>query len=434
MKKELLTLSICLLLLIISFSGCVEESVSAEEIKERFLQAVEEITSYKYTANSTIARTKTNETGSISEINGQINYNCTIDSSNKRWRVDMIAFANETQEIHLYQEMNMTMAIYFENDTLYFPWGNLTWRPSIRGTHGNDWYAYALLERQAYFILEDAGLERLDDEVIDGDDCYVLNLTPVIGNIVLTNTSTDSIFPTGVSENNFLEVKIVYWINKETNLLKKIYIKFIYNLSLSFDGGEIWDHETELVFYDYNSDADVEAPWQSYLDEAEASLGHLDYINVDDGYGFNLPDGWTIERDPYGSYDGVTVYRDIFYLENYSSSNLSVYMGVSSFDGQNFSSMINDRIEDFSDSPYYENLSMSHGGITINEMNTYKIVYTYVGSNASIEELFIEKDERFLSINIYGETDLFNSHVSDIEQSLNSSLVIISPYFSIEYW
>ena len=440
MKKELLALSIGMLLLAISFSGCLEESVTAEEIKERIIQAVSGVTSYKCDVNGTMTRYTNNETGTLSPdspsyVNYTLPYNlvCEVDISNKQLKAEM----NQT---HYELDYKLNQTFYFENDTLYNSYDFEPWRWSTH-TAVNDWYMLSHLDRLVDFILEESMVERIEDDVIDGIECYVLKVTPLNENLMLNQSWEDLLFPPRSSnlsyekfEDDYI-VNILFWVEKSTYLLKKTLIEAIYNVTISYDLlGDLMTlisnrhYETEILFYDYNLPISIEKPWQSHIDEAEASLGHLQYYNLDFGYGFNLPYGWTIQREPHGYHYGVTVYRDIFYLENNSDSNLSFWMVAGPL-YENFSSFIDDRIEDFNYTHDPENFSLYHNSSTINGMNAYKFVYTAIGSNMIVKEIWVEKDEIHLGVFIEGKVDLYNLHLSDIEQSLNSSLTIVSPYF-----
>ena len=66
-------------------------------------------------------------------------------------------------------------------------------------------------------------------------------------------------------------------------------------------------------------------------------------------------------------------------------------------------------------------------------MNAYEFIYSYIGYDGVFKEMYIEKEERILYIGTTGEEELINSYLSGFEQSLNSSLSIISPYYEIIY-
>lgn len=279
MKKQILIVGINLIIIIGILSGCTtSDGVAAEGIIENFIKAVDEVDSYKYSGSGTTTQITTNDTSTSTE---EQTYTIVaeVDISNKEYKVETdISYTLEGIPGEL------SIPYYYVNDTLYTGMnysGNMTW---MSWGSSNNWYAYSLLERQLLFISSGVEFERLDDAVVQGTDCYVVDVKPDVGNLQLTSSNTDFLFPTGISDENFIEVIIKYWINKDTKLLKRAYIKSSYNVTSSLiveDGNEqIYTHETDLLFYDYNVPVSVELPPEALEDNWWDDWGEPDVTPV----------------------------------------------------------------------------------------------------------------------------------------------------------
>ncbi len=251
--KKLLTMWIIAILFVISFSGCVEEDViTAVEIKERFLQALENVTSYKYSSNANATMTTIKKSTNTTEYS--IVTTGEIDVLNKRVKQYMNTTSEDSNETHLivYLIDNIT---YYGNQTD----GNTTWTSSIWGSEF--FYAYSLLEQITMFLedetllnnISNMELKRLSDEKFENVDCYILQFTGF-----RNQSSTIS------NAYNYAGYDIKYWIAKNTNLLKKSIYRLINDLTgvYSFGGANrsIITSEMELLFYDYNVPLNIELP------------------------------------------------------------------------------------------------------------------------------------------------------------------------------
>jgi len=261
MKKELLVASICMLFLIISFSGCVEESVTAEEVKNMFLQALEEINSYKHSSDSTITATtindtETNTTAMMHIATGE------VDILNKKLKQFFdITYAGESKEEHMivYIVDNVT---YYGNRTN----GNITWTIS-HFFRSEVWNLYSQLEQLTIYleneteIYNNSELKILSDETFENVDCYVLQFK------VTNNQSSDY---SQIGGYYYVEMDVKYWISKDDNLLKKCRIASTSDSSGTYSFGDgnrfISVSEMEVLFYDYNVPLNIVVP-----DEAKNS-------------------------------------------------------------------------------------------------------------------------------------------------------------------
>jgi hypothetical protein len=251
MKKEILTVGIIALLLTIAFSGCVEENtVTAEEIKERFLQAVEGVTSYRYSSDSAVTMTTIKESTNTKEF--LIVQTGEVDNLNKKIKQYGNTTSEGSNEEHVIFYMVDNIS-YYGNQTN----GNTTWRSSMIGSEM--WNVYSYLEQITAGLENGTGqfnnteLKRLSDETVENVDCYILRFTG------FQNQSS-----TTINGYSYIEYDIKYWIAKDTNLLKKSNIKSTIDQSGIYSFGDanrsIVTAEMETFFYDYNVPLNIELP------------------------------------------------------------------------------------------------------------------------------------------------------------------------------
>jgi hypothetical protein len=258
MKREMIILGVGLLLLITAFSGCIQENVTAKEITENMLQAIEDVSSYKYSADVNVIQTMINESGTNITESDAIQ-NGEVDLANKKLKQDNTFTTTGTSD-------EQHWSIYLIDDIQYTGTesdGNITWE-SLNTSFTNasmTWIAYSALEGQTMFLentLIDADVERLSDDVLDGVDCYVLYLS------YIENQSGDSYGFDAPSGNSSYELEVTYWIAKDTYLLIKSYQKLTMDMSgwYAFGGGDrsITASEMDVRYYDYNVPVVIELP------------------------------------------------------------------------------------------------------------------------------------------------------------------------------
>jgi len=239
-------------------SGCVtNQSVTAQEIIEDLMQAFEDVTSYRYTANSLITLTTTNESGT-STIEAPSDSTCTVDVTNDKLEYE----SNEASPF--VPDVEVHKFVYIIDNTFYQGIesdGNITWTST--DIESSDpmgyWYYYSQLS-----LLEDlrdsSTEERLEDEIINGIDCYVIDLT------VDLETYYENRGMEGVSiDEDDISIEIIYWIAKDTDLLIKSQLDFSMDMSSIYgafgsDDTIIQDTHIEVLYSDYNSPVIIELP------------------------------------------------------------------------------------------------------------------------------------------------------------------------------
>lgn len=403
-----------------------QDEPNAEEIKGRFIDSVGSVEFYKYTINIRTIRSTENISGvNISDSN--ITSTGKIDILNKKLSVE-----HKLKEDSL-QNQDFIFINYYEDEIFYYPWGENKWYSSELS---NNWYVYSYIERLAYFLLEDAVLEKLQDEKIKNNYCYVLNIKPVFKNVQLTNASGDSLFGSGLPEKSYENLTLKCWFDKDDYLLKRFFVKYDVDISSFYYDDEnitnvIQSYDIDIQFYDYNKPITIIAPWQHFIDEAEEKLNSLNYSSIKYGYGFNLSEKWTgwiyHEDDTYGN-----ILSQFLYRKNVDSNNLSLIISPPS---EHDSSSLNYKVLETLERIDNDNYTLiSNQSRTMNNMNAYEIAYSTINDDSEtiiIKEIYVENNERVFEIFYGGLTDLYNLYESEIEQSLNTSFTIISPYYQI---
>ena len=219
-------------------------------------------------------------------------------------------------------------------------------------------------------------------------------------------------------------------------LLKKAFFKTLMNttgiLSISDDSiSETVLTENEVLFYDYDIPNAIVPPWQPFIDEVEATLGHLEYINTKYGYGLNKPEDWII--DDY--YNGEFELR--FRIQDISRSNLSLsvrppYRDIFSQEVKNLSSEVA-RLLDYYENNASENITLlSHSEKTINGMDAYEfVVSSQQYGNWKTKTVYVEKGDCLFKLEYKTLPEYYDTYISVVNESIDS-FMMISPYYEID--
>lgn len=255
MKKCLYIILLALIVSVILTSGCItSDGVSAAKIKSDMLQSTEFVESYKFSITSTSTMKSDSYdivTETISTGEG------SADLVNKKLMIEQT-----TEVVSMVSQGPVEGAIYFIDDILYMgveniALGSVEW--SKKNNSGTTWDSYDQMEIQSE-LLEVSEVERLDDEVVDGIDCYVLKIIPDLKKyyeIIINQQGLDTFtMPQGLDYSEIFKSWMVkQWIAKDTNYFVKSYNKVTMSMySISFT------YETKILYSDYNSPVDIELP------------------------------------------------------------------------------------------------------------------------------------------------------------------------------
>lgn len=182
-----------------------------------------------------------------------------VDVTNKKLKIDQTSTETKTSTTQhiLYYLVNKILYTGTETN------GQITWTHINTSLTDSEqtWMALSQLERQM-LILENASVEQLADDVIEGVSYYVLNITL---NLSASSSSSDNtVLPVDGFADMMKEMDIKYWIDKDTYQLKKATLKVTMDLNWM---GMFQDatsalsiQDITLLCYDYDIPVTIDVP------------------------------------------------------------------------------------------------------------------------------------------------------------------------------
>ena len=263
MKKLLKITIISLIAGTLLISGCTTtETISAAQIKANALQSAANVTSYRFSLTGTmeaIAATG-NDTGSFTE-NVSLTVSGAVDLSDEKAMIDIELTSidentGSTVDKILYYIINTIL--YIEGETWLKQ--NITDFDSIFQLFSGSQYIRADMEMQK-LLLETATVSKLNDEVVDGVNCYVLKIEELdlekLFDLILGQEAVGSV--ENLSE-IIKEWNIKQWIAKDTSYLVKAYNKVTVQLELPYGYSLDMKLDMTILFSDYNEAINIELP------------------------------------------------------------------------------------------------------------------------------------------------------------------------------
>ena len=279
MWKKILPVAL-VLVVVFSFAACVGEP-SAQEIVSGIFESLDDITSYQFDMDMTLDMAGEAE-GEAFEMNMTMGFGGALDLENRQMRADITM----SMEMPGEDEMEMAMELYLLDDVGYMmmdiPETGPTWMKSEISEE--DWEEMSeemkLAESQLE-LLELAEVKVLASETVNGIDCYVLQLTPDMGQLWQTTmqqaqVAGEEILPEVTEEfiqEMFRSFSVKQWFAKDTYFLTKAEIDMAVELTpeaMGYPGeeGELtMDIAMTLLAYDYNKPVSIILP-----PEAEEAL------------------------------------------------------------------------------------------------------------------------------------------------------------------
>lgn len=236
-------------------AGCIgeETAVSALQIKTRALKSINELKTYKFSADVVFEAIMRNETESFTNTTVMRSVG-KVDLENKK--AYMRTDSEPINTSSLWYIIGGVVYIGTENETTVWRKYNLT---ESEKTWEN-------LNRIKFVeeLLNISDVERLEDENIDGVSCYVLKMIPDLNKYyALIANQTGSPSGEGISNvnvSNFIkEWEVKCWITKEANLVKKIYTYLVLNFSLITTSFQM-KLSVDMLLYDYNEPVEIVLP------------------------------------------------------------------------------------------------------------------------------------------------------------------------------
>ena len=255
MKKMLKITIISLIAGTLLISGCVTtETISAAQIKANALQSTASINSYNFVMTGEMGTTIGGES-----MTASFNANGAVDLDNQKLKMEMSSSMTG-------QPTTAEMAFYIIDNILYSKtevMGQEQWIKTNITNLNATWNSYDQMEMQRQ-LLEVSDVQKLNDEVVDGVNCYVLQIDPDIEKYFeIMMNQLESSGSGNMSLGEISEIvqgwSIKQWVAKDTNLIKKIYNQM--TMSYSFFEQDInMDIEITIVFSNYNTAITIELP------------------------------------------------------------------------------------------------------------------------------------------------------------------------------
>jgi hypothetical protein len=143
---------------------------------------------------------------------------------------------------------------------------------------------------------------------------------------------------------------------------------------------------------------------------------HLDYSNSDYGFGINVPEGWTIDES------GLMGSIVIFYGPVKHNFTVNIVINSDQLpSGITFDDYMEEALLQFEN--LFTNFQLiSRELSTINNMDSYEIVYTYDQGLFSLKQnqVIIQNNSKLLLLTYSATILSYDDHVSEFQQSVNS--------------
>ncbi|UCD13348.1 MAG: hypothetical protein JSW60_07265 [Thermoplasmatales archaeon] len=266
--KSFLIVGVVVLTVVTALAVCISsENVSAMEIKMYTLQSSIGINSYEFSIDM-IMTTGTDS----SPVSMSTTANGAVDVVNHRFVMEM---SSEFSTL-----MEMDFLYYIVDDAIFMKMdylGSEQWIKMDFSEFNVSWDSYDQMQMQVD-LLEYGEVERLNDEIINNEDCYVLKILPDVDKLyeIMMNQQGLS---TGVLQGSYLsdiikDFSIKLWISKETNFIMKAYEYVAMEMTMH-EYTTSMTTEITIQFTNYNTAISIELP-----EDAENATSYLDIFST----------------------------------------------------------------------------------------------------------------------------------------------------------
>jgi len=261
MEKKAIGISVAVLLIVVTLCGCfgnneLPEELSIDQIKTNFINAVNNVSSYK--CNLTGKLTDTIFNGAETNVNEKLsNMNLSVDISNHN--------LEQESELLTVGEDEKDITIVYMLDNFKYNGrgkeGNLSWEteelsPSLAEVFWNMLSCLELFAEQMANEMLDQDFKitwkRLKDESFNNQTYYVLQKGQITNYTNATRTGY-----------NLNEIYHTFWIDKTNYFLYKVKLNQILDVTGWYAGEEDRRYlmsEDIFTFYDYNIPVSIELP------------------------------------------------------------------------------------------------------------------------------------------------------------------------------
>jgi len=272
MWKKILPMAL-VLVVVFSFAACVGEP-SAQEIIDGVFESLDDISTYQFDMDMTMEAAGEAE-GEAFEMTMTMGFSGALDLENRQMRADTTMSMALPGE----DEMEMGMEMYIIDDVGYMMTDMLGMEPTWMKSEISeaDWEEVSEGMSQAESqleLLQGAQVEVIGSETVKGIDCYVLQLTPDMGQLwqtvmQQTQVAGEEILPEVDEiflEEVFRSFSVKQWVAKDTYFITKAEIDMVMELTpedLGFpeEEGEMTMNITmSYLAYNHNQPISIELP------------------------------------------------------------------------------------------------------------------------------------------------------------------------------
>jgi outer membrane murein-binding lipoprotein Lpp len=285
-------IAIAAIVVVAMLAGCVEkEQVNTAEIKEMILASVDQIDTYKFDIDMTqkmLIQNETTETEMTTVSTGE----AAMDVTNKKMMMEMAMTMETPDKPEMTEEpMEMDMFIYLIDNAMYMkmdtgiPELPAQWtKMEMPDEYEKTWESQNQVDQQME-LLNISAVELLEDETVNGVDCYVLKITPDMdkyGELLSKQEGMSDLMQSLQQNDSFdmgkmiKEMSMKQWIAKNTKFPMKteMQIKMVISSEdmIIPEAEEEFtmtsDQRTTIVFSGYNKPVAIELP-----EDAERATG-----------------------------------------------------------------------------------------------------------------------------------------------------------------
>jgi len=260
--------SLLVLVIILACLGCGEKAaaVNAGQLVDNALAAQADVESYRLDMEMTIDM----DGGfGCEEMEGTMSIDASfvIDEANKEMEMSMTADMEATGEDAEAVEMKM----YLTNNTVYMMMAVPDLEPMWmkQEVPADFWETQATIDQQLE-LLQASRVKYLQDEKVEGVDCYVLEITPDLAQLWQTAMQQPWMEEVPMEipdlEDMIKKVSVKQWIAKDTLFLTKVNIQITILVTSEAMGMPEEDGEMrmsivmDMLAHDYNKPVSIELP------------------------------------------------------------------------------------------------------------------------------------------------------------------------------
>ena len=267
MWKKILTISLAMVM-VLSLAACAKEGgelPSAQEIVDGVIESLDDIRTYQFDMDMTMDMAGEAE-GEAFEVTMVMDSSGAVDVENRQ----MSMVATQNMSMPGQTEMEMGMEMYIVGDMIYMlaemPGMEAMWMKSEMPE--GYWEQMSQVEYQIE-LLEAAQLEVIGSEMVEGVDCYVLQLTPDLEQLwqfYMQQAQVTGEVPEESLQDIFQTFSVKQWIDKDTYFLTKAEIDMVMELTPEDMGSPeeegVMTMNIAMSFwgYDYNQPVSIELP------------------------------------------------------------------------------------------------------------------------------------------------------------------------------